>query len=98
MGFQVPRIEHQTGRRKAPTPEKSTMFQSVTSPFAEGIWSRVAPYLALLAILASFCLAFTVVVSAIETGQYIATHVPKDSPSEERPVVAPEGVDVAFIR
>ena len=57
------------------------MFEHEMNPLAEGIWNRVAPYLALLAIVGAFCLALTVLVSAIHTSQYLNSQVLKDAPA-----------------
>jgi hypothetical protein len=61
------------------------MFADAVNPSAEGIWTRVAPYLALTAIIAAFCLALAVVISAIETSHYLTTKLPNESPTIERP-------------
>ena len=74
------------------------MFESVMNPSAEGAWSRVAPYLALLAIVASFVLALTVVVSAISASEYVTTQVPQDPPSAESSAVVQNAVGLRLDR
>jgi hypothetical protein len=72
------------------------MFENVINPSAEGSWSRVAPYLTMFAIVVSFCLALMVVVSAIQTGHYLTTKVPKDVPAAEGSVIVQKVIDVRF--
>ena len=57
------------------------MFEHEMNPSSEGTWNRVAPYLALLAIVAAFCLALTVLVAAIQTSQHLNSQALKDAPT-----------------
>ena len=57
------------------------MFENVINPI-EGRWIRVAPFLTMVAIVVSFFMALAVVISAVQTGHYLTTQVPKDVPAQ----------------
>ena len=95
MAFWVPRIPWQTGREEpAPSLEKPNMFENVIDPSAEGRWTRVAPYLTMATIVAVFWMALMVVVSAVQTGHYLTTRVPKEAPAVARPAIVQNALEL----
>lgn len=72
------------------------MFENVIDPSAEGRWTRVAPYLTVFSIAVILFMALTVIVSAVQTGHYLTTRVPKDVPAAEGSAIVQKMVDVRF--